>query len=145
MIARVGPFHIFRRKITGVVAPFSQTMDPPRFELPPGPSYILRRLLSWKTISYVAFVGCIRVGGETLGVHLPLWAILSSSTVAFPAIIYARTEFQYWKDKRKAKSLGARLAPKVPSKWPAGLDLIAVLINEFKTGYIGESYDLCVL
>lgn len=80
-----------------------------------------------------------------LGVDLPLWAIVSSSIVALPAILYAQSEFQYWKDKRKAESLGARLAQKVPSKWPAGIDLIITMINVLKTGYLGESDGLGVL
>jgi len=119
-------------------------MSPPRFELPPGPSYILRQFLSWKVVSYGAFVGCVRVGRETLGIDPPLWALVSCSIVVLPAILYAQTEFQYWSAKRKAESLGARLAPRVPSKWPAGIDLIVALVDVFKTGYLGESYGLGV-
>jgi len=76
------------------------------------------------------------------GIDLPMWAIVSFPVVALPGILYAQTEFQYWKDKRKAMSLGARLAPKVPSKWPAGVDLIAALNNVYKAGHLGESDDL---
>ena len=119
-------------------------MSPPRFELPPGPSYIFRQLLSWKVVGYGAFVGCLRIGGETLGIDPPLWKILSCSIAALPAILYAQTEFQYWMAKRKAESLGARLAPRVPYKWPAGIDLIVALIDANTTGYIGESCSLCV-
>ena len=119
----------------------SRTMSPPRFELPPGPSYILRQLLSWKAVSYGAFVGCVRVGGGTLGIDPPLRTIVSCSIAILPAILYAQAEFQYWSTKRKAESLGARLAPKIPSKWPAGTDLIATLIDVFKTGYLGKSHD----
>jgi len=114
-------------------------MSSPRFQLPPGPSFILRQLLSWKVVSYGAFVGCVRVGRETLGIDPPLWTLVFCSIVVLPAILYAQTEFQYWSVKRKAESLGARLAPRVPSKWPAGIDLIVALIDVFKTGYLGES------
>jgi len=114
-------------------------MNSPHFELPPGPSYILRQLFSWEVALYAASVGCIRAGGKVLGVDLPLWAIVSSSVVALPVILYTRAELQYWKDKRKAESLGARLAPKVPSKRLAGIDLIAAMTDVFKHGYQGES------
>ena len=114
-------------------------MNSPRFQLPPGPSYILRQLLSLKVAGYVAFAGCIHVGEGILGIDVPLWAIISSSIVALPAILYARTELQYWRNKRKAESLGARLAPKIPFRWPAGTDLIVTMSGVFKTGYIGES------
>lgn len=106
--------------------------------LPPGPSFLLRQLFSAKVVGYVAFVGCIRVGGELFDINLPLWAIVPSSVAVLPAIIYAQSEFQYWRTKRKAESLCARLAPKVPSKWPAGIDLITASINAFKYGYPGE-------
>ena len=117
-------------------------MTLPLFELPPGPSYILRQLFSLKVAGYAASVGCVHVVGEIVGMDLPVWAIILFPVVALPGILYAQTELQYWKDKRKAKSLGARLAPKVPSKWPAGIDLITALDNVFKTGYLGKSDDL---
>lgn len=117
-------------------------MDTFRFKLPPGPSFLLQRLFSVKVISYTALIGGIRIGGEMLGVDLPLWAIVSSSLAALPALIYTQSEFQYWRTKRRAKSLGARLPPKVPYKWPAGVDLIATMINVLKTGYLGEPDDL---
>jgi len=132
------------RGVLEVVVPFSHLRSPLRFELPPGPSYILRQLLNWKVVGYGAFAGCVRVGGGTLGIDLPLWALVSCSIVVLPAILYSQTEFQYWSAKRKAESLGARLAQRVPSKWPAGIDLIVALVDVFKTGYLGESYGLGV-
>ena len=113
-------------------------MDLPRFELPPGPSYILRQLFSFKVAGYGAFVGCVHVGGELLGIYLPLWMIVLCSIIALPAILYTQVKFQYWKNKRKAESLGARLAPKVPSGWPGGLDLVTTVANMFRVGYICE-------
>ena len=122
----------------GVVPPISQTMSPPRLELPPGPSFILRQLLSWKLIGYGALVACLHLGGESLGIDPPLWITVSCSILALPAILYAQSEFQYWTAKRKAESLGARLAPKVPYKWPVGIDLIVALVDVFNTGCLGE-------
>ena len=113
-------------------------MSPPRFELPPGPSYILRQLLSWNIVGYGAFVGCARVGGESLGIDPPLWTIVLCSILVLPAILYAQTQFRYWTAKKKAESLGARLAPRVRSEWPAGIDLIVALTDAFKAGYLGE-------
>ena len=113
-------------------------MDLLRFRLPPGPSYILRQLLSFKVAGYGAFVGCVHVGGELLGICLPLWMIVSCSIVALPAILCTQVKLQYWKNKRKAESLGARLAPKVPSKWLGGLDLVTAVAKVFREGYIGE-------
>lgn len=116
----------------------SQTMGLPRFNLPPGPSFILRQLFSPKVAGYGTFVTCIHVGGELLGIDFPLWTIVSCSMIALPAILYAQVEFRCWKNKRKATSLGAKLAPKIPSKWPWGLDLVATGVNVSRVGYIGE-------
>lgn len=79
-----------------------------------------------------------------LGINVPLWTIISISIISLPVVLYLRTELRYWKDKRRAESLGARLAPKVPSRWPAGIDLIVALIDVFKTGYLGEPSGLGV-
>ena len=113
-------------------------MDLSRFEFPPGPSYIFRQLFSFKVAAYGTFVGSVHVVGELLGIDLPLWMIVSCSIIALPAILYTQVEFQYWRNKRKAESLGARLTPKVPSKWPGGLDLVTAVANAFRVGYIGE-------
>ena len=117
---------------------FLQAMNPPRFELPPGPSFVLRHLLSLKFAGYAALVGCVRVGGGFLNIHVPLWAIVSSSVVALPIILYAKSEFQYWRYRKKAESLGARLAPLVSYRWPAGIDLIVLTNKLFKSGYLGK-------
>ena len=116
-------------------------MDLSRFELPPGPSYILRQLFSLKVASYCSLVTCIHFGGRLLGIDFPLWTIISCSIIALPAILYAQVELQCWKNKRKAESLGARLAPRVPSKWPGGLDLVVAAVNVSRVGYVGEPGD----
>ena len=117
----------------------SRTMDLSRFEFPPGPSYVLRQLFSFKVAAYGTFVGSVHVVGKLLGIDLPLWMIVSCSIIALPAILYTQVGFQYWRNKRKAESLGARLAPEAPSKWPGGLDLIIAGANVFRAGYIGET------
>lgn len=131
---------MYLKRALVVDGPFP-VMNQFRLQLPPGPSFLLQQLLSTKVVGYVALVGCIRVGGELIDMDLPLWAIVSSSIAALPVILHAQSELRYWSDKRKAESLGARLAPKVPHKWPAGIDLIPRSINTFRFGYLGEPYN----
>ena len=107
-------------------------------KLPPGPSFILRRLFSWEAISYSGFVYFLRAGTKRAGANVPLWVIISSSVVALPALFLAQSQLDYWKNQRKARSLGARLVPTIPTKWPAGIDLVVALIRVFKTGYLGK-------
>jgi len=107
-------------------------------KLPPGLPFILRRLFSWKVVGYSAFVYALHVGTRKASANVPLWMIVSSSIAALPALLLAQCQLEYWMNQRKARSLGARLVPTVPTRWPGGIDLIATIINVFKMGYIGE-------
>ena len=107
-------------------------------KLPPGPPFILRRLFSWKVVGYSGFVYFLRVGTRRAGANVPLWVIVSSSVAALPALFLAQRQLEYWRNQRKARSLGARLVPTVPTRWPGGVDLLATIIKVFKAGYIGE-------
>jgi hypothetical protein len=107
-------------------------------KLPPGPSLILRQLFSWEVASYSGLVYFLHIGTKKVGVNVPLWAIISSSVAALPVLFLVKCQFDIWKNQRKARSLGGRLVPAVPAKWPGGVDLIVDMINVFKTGYIGE-------
>jgi len=107
-------------------------------KLPPGPSFILRRLFSWQVISYSGFVYVLSVGTKRAGANVPLWMAVSSSIAALPALFLVQCQLKYWMNQRKARSLGARLVPTVPTRWPGGIDLLATIIKVFKTGYIGE-------
>jgi len=132
------PPHISRhvRSLVNLASPFPAHKLMP--ELPPGPSFILRRLFSWKVVCYSSFIYFLQVGTRMVGANVPLWMIVSSSIAALPALLLAQCQLEYWMNQRKARSLGARLVPTVPTRWPGGIDLIATIINVFKTGYIGE-------
>ena len=107
-------------------------------KLPPGPSFILRQLFSWEVASYSCFVYFLRIGTKKTNINMPLWAVISSSVIALPVLFLAQRRFDTWKNRRKAHSLGARLVPTVPTKWPGGVDLVVAMIRVFKTGYLGK-------
>ena len=113
-------------------------MPSPSLKLPPGPSFILRQLFSWEFASYAASVHLVCIGSEALGLHVPVWVIVSCSILALPWILLANAQYRYWGDKRKAASLGARLVPTVPTRLPGGIDLITTWMKAFHTGYIGK-------
>ena len=113
-------------------------MQSPKPKLPPGPSYIVSNALNWKTAAYVSFVAFVHFGADAAGKNAPIWAIVASSAIALPAILYVQSELRYWRDKRTAAALGARLAPKVSGKRPLGIDGIAALLESHNTGYIGK-------
>jgi len=106
-------------------------------KLPPGPSFILRQLLSWEFVSFAAAIYSICIGNKALGLNLPPWVVVSCTILALPCIPLFHAQYQYWRDGRKAASLGARLVPTVPMRLPGGIDLVATLRKAFRTGYIG--------
>ena len=113
-------------------------MPSPLLKLPPGPSFILSQLFSREFTSFAVSVYLVCVGNRALGLNISVWAIIACSILALPCILLARAQHQYWRDGRKAASLGARLAPTIPVRLPGGIDLIATWMKAFRTGYVGE-------
>ena len=109
-----------------------------RRKLPPGPSYIINQILSWKTAAYASSVVLVRFAADAAGVYVPVWAIITSSVAALPLGLYIQSKICYWRDQRTAESLGARLATKVAGRRPLGVDLIAESMETHDSGYIGE-------
>lgn len=107
-------------------------------KLPPGPSFIVSQILTWKTASYITLVTFIHFATDAVGVCVPVWTIVASSVIALPAMLYIQSELRYWGDKRAAGALGATLAPKVTGEKLLGLDLIAAILEARKIGYIGD-------
>ena len=106
-------------------------------KLPPGPSFILHQLLSREFISFAVTLYSIWIGNEALGLILPVWVVLSGTTIALLSIPLVHAQYQRWRDRRTAASLGATLVPTVPARLPGGIDLVTTLMKTFRTGYIG--------
>ncbi|KAF7305559.1 Cytochrome P450 [Mycena chlorophos] len=69
----------------------------------------------------------------------PLVAILVS-IASVPVHAAARDGLRYWRQKREAAALGARLAPCVRGKWPGNLDIMRDIMNMRLTGYPGDAF-----
>lgn len=88
-------------------------------------------------ILFAGSVYLVSIGNEALGLNVPVWAAVSCPILALPCILLAHAQYRYWKDGKKAASLGARLAPTVPMRLPGGIDLLAAWMEGFRTGYVG--------
>ena len=116
----------------------SSPMPSPALKLPPGPSFILCQLFSLEFVAYAASVYVVRVVALGLNLNVPWWETIACSILVLPCFLLAQAQYRYWKDRRTAASLGARLAPTVPMRLPGGIDLITAWMEAFRTGYIGE-------
>ncbi|KAH7904253.1 cytochrome P450 [Hygrophoropsis aurantiaca] len=102
-------------------------------EIPPGLIYFIlnfHRLMLPPALAYCAIRLLHTITGISLseGFHVPLY--IASLPLAFTStVLYAE-----YNDKRQAAARGAVLAPRVQSRWPGGLDILAKLVGNFKGG-----------
>ncbi|OAX41096.1 cytochrome P450 [Rhizopogon vinicolor AM-OR11-026] len=106
-------------------------------ELPPGIIYLiscLPQVLSPPALVY----GLDRICDFTFGVSLPEWSQFHAYTLSFPVLFTCTVLATKYHDRRQAALRGAVLPPMFPSTWPGGLDVLAALAQNFKTGYMGD-------
>ncbi|KAG1731965.1 cytochrome P450 [Suillus paluster] len=106
-------------------------------ELPPGIIYLiscLPQLLLPPAIVY----GLNRISDFAFGVCLPGWFQIPACLLSFPIVFACSVFVTNHRDRSQAALHGAVLPPMFPSKWPGGLDILAALIQNFKTGYMGD-------
>ncbi|OJA07921.1 hypothetical protein AZE42_03680 [Rhizopogon vesiculosus] len=109
-------------------------------ELPPGIIYLvscLPQVLSPPALVY----GLDRICDFTFGVSLPEWSRIPAYILSFPVLFTCTVLATNYHDRRQAALRGAVLPPMFPSTWPGGLDVLAALAQNFKTGYMGDIMD----
>lgn len=107
-------------------------------ELPPGFIYLfscLPQLLSPPALVY----GLNRICDFILGVSLPEWSRMPTYILSFPVLFTCSVLAANYRDRRQAALRGAVLPPFFPGTWPGGFDVLAAMIQNFKTGYLGMS------
>jgi len=78
----------------------------------PGVGYIAQRAPRFVLHTALAF-GAIRLAKQFFDLDLPLWLVIVLSVNAKPLMLIADGQTADWRAARKAKRLGASLAPKV--------------------------------
>ncbi|KAG2139719.1 cytochrome P450 [Suillus clintonianus] len=106
-------------------------------ELPPGIIYLISCLPQLLLPPAVVY-GLNRICDFAFSVSLPGWSQIPAYLLSFPAIFTCSVLAANYRDRRQAAMHGAVLAPKFPSKWPGGLDILAALVKNFKVGYMGD-------
>lgn len=102
--------------------------------LPPGVIYLIIRLP--KLVLPPALVYALnRICDFAFGVSLPPWSRVPTYILSFPILLTCSMIATNYRDRRQAALRGAVLPPMYPSRWPGGLDILAALVQNFKTGY----------
>ncbi|TDL14680.1 cytochrome P450 [Rickenella mellea] len=113
--------------------------------LPPGIPYLLTRisklLLSPVLLtSLYALSSRIYPSSIPAFSSIPTWLLVLCMIVSLPVTFFVKLQVEQWRQRRECKRLGAIMVPEVPSKWPAGLDLLKRMLFSFKHGYPGDIY-----
>jgi hypothetical protein len=106
--------------------------------LPPGIIYLVSCLPQFLLPPALVY-GLNRICDFAFGVSLPEWFKIPAYTLSFPVLFTCSMFATNYHDRRQAALRGAVLPPMFPSKWPGGLDILAELVQNFKTGHMGMS------
>ncbi|KII89780.1 hypothetical protein PLICRDRAFT_174617 [Plicaturopsis crispa FD-325 SS-3] len=103
--------------------------------IPPGPKYVaslIPRALISPTITY-ALLALIWPTASA-------WVTAPLYVLSFPAMFAFNHYWAGWRDKREAYKHGAVLIPKIPDPRWGGRTVLAKMMENAKTGYIGEEF-----
>lgn len=102
----------------------------------PGIVFIIANAPRIVPLPALAFCG-IKLWDTIFNVHTPIWLQVPLCMASFPLALACSVVYADIRDRRRAAMNGAILAPQVPSKWPGGLDLLIISVQNFRGGYMG--------
>ncbi|KII89790.1 hypothetical protein PLICRDRAFT_565689 [Plicaturopsis crispa FD-325 SS-3] len=101
--------------------------------LPPGPKYLascLPRFLLPPVATYAVL--------SLLWPAISIWLLLLASLLSFPALLTFNVNWAKWRNMREAKKLGAVLIPRVKDPKLGGRTILANMLQNAQTGFIGN-------
>lgn len=105
-------------------------------ELPPGIAFIVTNTHRIVLPPAIALCG-IKLWATLYNVSMPIWLQLSLCVASFPLVLACSGAYADYRDRRQAALNGAILAPRAPTKWPGGLDLLLAMTRNLRSGYLG--------
>ncbi|KAH7930343.1 cytochrome P450 [Leucogyrophana mollusca] len=106
-------------------------------EIPPGIVYLVQNLPRFLLPAALVY-GANRLSQAVLGTSIPAGLRIPSYLLSLPLAFTLSILYSEYDEKRQATARGAVLVPRAHSKWPGGLDILARLVENFKSGYLGE-------
>jgi len=108
----------------------------PNMELPPGIVFITANAPRIVLPPVLALCG-IKLLDTLFNVYIPFWLQVPFYVASFPLALACRSMYADLRDRRQAAMNGAILAPRVPTRWPGGLDLLLRSVRNARSGYMG--------
>ena len=105
--------------------------------LPPGIAYLFFRLSRDSIFPFSVYLASI-LAQHVFGINLPTWLVIGAAISIIPLVLIVSVSWETFNDKRKARALGAVMAPQVPSKRFAGSDVLEAMDREEQSGYLGK-------
>lgn len=102
---------------------FQPTIPAPMVSLPPGMVYFAKHLPRLATPPLLTYLMGV-LASSYWGYDIPAWLHRAAITFSLPIAIALQVQWQLFKDKRAASSLGAVLPPIMPDWLPGGLRLL---------------------
>jgi len=68
---------------------------------------------------------------------IPQWLQISACLLAPHAVVYFNGVVVRYHHQQQAKSRGSVLPPRARNRWPAGIDRLVELLDNFRHGYMG--------
>jgi len=113
----------------------------------PGLGYLAERAPRFVLQTALTF-GTIRLAQQLLDLDIPLWLIIALSVGSRPLVVLVDGQTADWRAARRAKALGASLAPKVEGN---PYKIVKNIFASFVDGYPGtlvsrwmETYGPCI-
>jgi len=104
----------------------------------PGVALLTRQILALLVPVFVAIVV------HQINVFIPIWLLVLATISSLPIYSAVGIFIQLILERRRAAAAGARLAPLVRGKLIGNVDILHVMMNNFKNGYPGMSA-LCLV
>ncbi|KAJ7031871.1 cytochrome P450 monooxygenase pc-1 [Mycena alexandri] len=107
----------------------------------PTPGLKLIARLTLKVFSKQVALGFgVHYVSKRMGFNTPVWATVLLSVASLPLYCCYRVVEEAVRHRREANALGARLAPRVPGKWPGNFDFLRTMIHNRAHGYPTDGF-----
>jgi hypothetical protein len=106
-------------------------------DFPPGIPFLFSRIFEASVLPATIYVLGVFARNQ-MRFDVSPWLVAITAILSSPLSIAVSISWRAFSDRWNAHSKGAVLPPMVPSKRFGGLDLLAALAENIKSGYLGE-------